>query len=45
MDGWKNRRMAGGRGWIEGKIDGCVNERMDGWMDGRIEGWLEGEFG
>ena len=41
MDGWKDRRMAGGRVWIEGRMDECVNEQMHGWMDGG----REGEFG
>ena len=45
LDGWKDRRMAGGRGCIDGWMDECVNEQMDVWMDGRIEGWLEGEVG
>jgi hypothetical protein len=30
MDGWKDGRMARGRGWIDGWMDECLNERMDG---------------
>ena len=40
--------MDGGRVWIEGWMDECVNKQMDGWKDGsrerlgrRMDGWMD----
>ena len=39
-------------GWVDGRMDGCVDgwmgERMDGWMDGWVDrrfkrNWIEAE--
>lgn len=41
MDGWKDGRMTGGRGWIDGWMDECVNER---WKDGSMDvgsSWID----
>ena len=31
MDGWKGRRMTGGRVWIDGRMDGSK-----GWLEGEF---------
>ena len=35
----------GGDGWMEGRVDGRMNEWTDGWMDDRIGGRTEGWMG
>ena len=38
MDGWRSR-------WMDGGVDGWMEEEMDGWrsrwMDGGVAGWME----